>query len=88
MRVLAAGKPVIVSDIGSLSEIPNKCCVKIPISQTSSDKREIDSLINELRKMINDKEHIQNMQKNARKYAEEELDIRIIADKYKDLNCM
>lgn len=83
-RVLAAGKPVIVSDIGSFSEIPNKCCVKIPISQTSSDKREIDSLTNELRKMINDKEYIQDMSRNARKYAEEELDINIIATKYRD----
>lgn len=82
MRILAAGKPVFVSDIGSFSEIPDSCCIKVPISKSSNDSREVDILTNELLKMVNDKEYINLLCNNAREYARKELDLEIISKNY------
>lgn len=84
MRILAAEKPVFVSNIGSFREIPNECCIKVPVSKIPSDTTEVDILTDELRKMINSIDYVNELSRNARKYAEEELDINIIANKYKD----
>lgn len=83
MRILAAGKPVIVSDIGSFSEIPDECCIKIPISKVSTDSTEVDMLIKKLEQMIYNKEYIDKISNNARIYAEKELDINIVSEKYR-----
>lgn len=84
MRILATGKPVIVSDIGSFAEVPDTCCIKIPVSKEASDTTEVDRLTIELRKMINDKEYIEELSRNARMYSEKELDINIVVKKYRD----
>jgi glycosyltransferase involved in cell wall biosynthesis len=47
MKIMALGKPVVVSDIGSYSELPDDCCVKIPASDT-----EIEFLTAALRDLI------------------------------------
>ncbi|WP_129595739.1 glycosyltransferase [Anaerophilus nitritogenes] len=86
MRILAAGKPVIVSDIGSFSEIPDQCCIKIPVS-IKEDQEEINVLTESLIKLIKDKKYCQTLSDNARKYAENTLDIEIIAKQYYNFIC-
>lgn len=84
MRILGAGKPVIVSDIGSFSEIPDECCVKVPISKVVSDTTEVNMLTDVLMKMVKDKNYIEELSRNARMYSEKELDINIVVKKYRD----
>lgn len=84
MRVLAAGKPVFVSDIGSFKELPNNCCIKVPIPEVLTNTTEVDILAEELKNMINDKNYVETLSRNARAYAEKELDINIIAKQYRD----
>lgn len=82
MKILAAGKPVMVSNIGSFSEIPDECCIKIPISKDPTDENEVKCLIKELDKLINDSEYRNRFAINAKEYAEKNLNINIVVKKY------
>lgn len=37
LRIMAAKKPVIVSDVGWFSEIPDDCCLKVPVDSYEED---------------------------------------------------
>ena len=47
MKIMALGKPVLVSDIGSYSELPDDCCVKIPAGDAEMEflPKALESLI-------------------------------------------
>ncbi|HVC32629.1 MAG TPA: glycosyltransferase family 4 protein [Chloroflexota bacterium] len=38
LRVMAAGVPPIVSDVGSFAELPDACCRKIPVDSTEEER--------------------------------------------------
>lgn len=37
LRIMAANKPVIISDVGWFSEIPDGCCLKVPVDSYEED---------------------------------------------------
>ncbi len=76
MRLLGAGKPVIVTDIGAFSEVYDDCCIKIGhLDEENEIKENIQNLVEhpDLRKQIG---------QNALQYAKEKLDIQKIAEEY------
>jgi glycosyltransferase involved in cell wall biosynthesis len=85
MRILAKGKCVIVNDIGSFSEIPDECGFKIPNARTLTEQEEIDCIYQALEKLVNDSELRETLSKAAQKYAEDNLNIEIIAKQYRDV---
>lgn len=79
MRILAAGKPAIVTDIGSFSEVPDDCCMKIGYDN------EIQEIIGCIDTIMKDPGLLQYYGNNARKFAETYLDIDKIVLEYYDL---
>lgn len=84
MRVLSRGKCVVVNDIGSFSEIPDDCCVKLPNAGTVTELQEVGHIVEALEQLISDNALREELARAARKYAEEYLDIAIIAKRYED----
>ena len=82
MRILAKGKCVMINDIGSFSEIPSECCVKLPSVETMADDQEIERILQEFEQLLSDKDKINQICTNARKYAETHLDIKKIVKQY------
>lgn len=44
-RALASGRPLIVSDQGTFSELPGDCSIKIPVEQANEDRLIADALV-------------------------------------------
>jgi glycosyltransferase involved in cell wall biosynthesis len=84
-RILAAGKCVIVNDIGSFSEIPDESCIKIPSPQDMPIEDETEIIYKALKDLINNPEKRTLLSMNGRKYAEEKLELNKIGQKYIDL---
>lgn len=83
MRILAKGKCVVVNDIGSFSEIPDSCCIKLPSADKMSEESEVNMIYNVMEEiMFNNKRNI--VSKNARNFAETNLDLNKISEKYVD----
>lgn len=85
MRILANGKCVLVNDLGSFSEIPSDCCIKIKSPEKLTEIEEVEMIRRELDQLITNHERINSIGSNARRFAEENLDIDIIVDQYKNL---
>jgi len=81
-RILMAGKCVIINDIGSFSEIPDDCCVKIPSPENMLLKEEEELIYKALKNLINSTKKRSELGLAARKYAEEELDLNKITQQY------
>lgn len=81
MRILSKGKCVIVNDIGSFGELPDECCIKLPNVKEISPEAEVDAIYNAMDRLIHEENRIE-LSKNARKYSEEKLDIRIVVNQY------
>ena len=84
MRILGKGKCVVVNDMGSFGEIPDEACVKLPPVNHMTEREEIDSIYQAMRKLSENPAHREALQKNARRYAEENLDLDIVAKQYAD----
>ncbi len=82
MRILAKGKCVMVNEIGSFQEIPDDCCVKIPSAETMTERQEVERIYREFERLISNKSEIAYLSANARKYAEQYLDLNLIAKQY------
>jgi len=81
-RIMAAGKCVLINDIGSFSEIPDNCCVKLPSPENMLLEDEEELIYNALKDIINNPKKRTELGMNARKYAEKELDINKIVQEY------
>jgi len=81
-RIMAAGKCVIINDIGSFSEIPDDCCVKLPSPENMSLENEEELIYNTLKDLFNNSKKCNGIGMAARKYAEKELDINKIGRQY------
>lgn len=79
IEAMACGKPIIVSDLEILSEFTNNGnSVKI-------ESGNIEQLKNEILDLYNDQEKRVHVGSNARKFVEENFDIREITEKYKKI---
>ncbi|MHB1393077.1 MAG: glycosyltransferase [Clostridia bacterium] len=83
MRILSKGKCVVVNNIGSFGEIPDESCIKLPNVNEMSVDGEIAAIYDAMEKLINEENRIRHS-KNARKFAEENLDLKIVAKQYVD----
>ncbi|MDE6670853.1 MAG: glycosyltransferase [Ruminococcus sp.] len=82
MRILAKGKCAVVNDTGSFSEIPDNACMKIPSVEKMGELNESGEIYKALKELVENITVRTNIEKNARKYAENVLDINKIAVKY------
>ncbi|MGN6451366.1 MAG: glycosyltransferase, partial [Brucella intermedia] len=73
---MAHGVPTIVNQNGSMSEIPEKCVVKIP------DEYSIDELVSTLERLYSDQNRRLILSKSSRQYVRDELSPSIIAEQY------
>lgn len=85
MRILAKGKCVVVNDIGSFGEIPSEVCVKLPSVDMMGEDNEIHEIHGVLKQLIENPENRHQLEVNARMFAEENLDIRIVAKRLHDI---
>lgn len=77
LQLMAAEKPVIVSNVGWFSELPDNCCLKVDV-----DSYEGDILLEYMRLLASD-EAVRNLiGKNAKEYVMSEHDPQKIAQKY------
>ncbi|MGG4344457.1 glycosyltransferase [Paenibacillus lautus] len=82
MRILAKGKCVLVSNIGSFSEIPDECCIKIASPANITVIEEVNIIFRELIKLVENPNLIDITGKNAKYYSENNLDIKLIIKQY------
>lgn len=82
MRILAKGKCVVVNDIGSFSEIPDNACVKLPSVEDMGESRETEEIYKVLKRLTENEKERSETGMNARKFAQEELDIKSAVEKY------
>lgn len=87
MRMLAKGKCILVNDIGSFSEIPDNCCVKLPPVAKMQESEEVNEIYTNLKILIQDNKRRNCIETNAREYAINNLDIKVIAFQYKEYLC-
>ncbi|MBR4628447.1 MAG: glycosyltransferase [Ruminococcus sp.] len=82
MRILAKGRCVVINDIGSFSEIDDDICVKLPSVETMGEVHEPDEIYSALSRLVSSPELREEKGSAARKFAEENLDLHIVARKY------
>ncbi|MCM1505825.1 MAG: glycosyltransferase [Ruminococcus flavefaciens] len=82
MRILAKKRCVIVNDIGSFSEIPDNACVKIPSVENMGETREPEEIYKVLKRLCDNSNERSQTAEYAREYAENVLDIKLVAKKY------
>ena len=78
-RIMGAGKPIIVSNIGWFSEIPDNCCVKIDVGED-----EENHLLKALRSLASNNSLRRKLGENARNYSLKHCDVRLAAKRYID----
>ena len=77
LRALGMGKAVIVSDVGSFSELPDEICLKVPV-----DSSEEDYLFEYLNLLVTRPELARAMGARAREWAKRECDWDSVARRY------
>lgn len=77
LQLMAAEKPVIVSNVGWFSELPDNCCLKVDV-----DSYEGDILLEYMRLLASDEAFRNLIGKNAKEYVMNEHDPQKIAQKY------
>lgn len=77
MRAIAAGKPVIISDIDDWRDFPEDFCMRV-----ATDEREVQELAQHLRKLSGDPILRRMMGESARRYYEEYATIKHMARHY------
>ena len=77
IRSLGLGRPVVVSDVGWFSELPDEVVAKIPV-----DESEVDVLAGVLERLSADDELRERMGGAARRYVRRDHDLDHVADLY------
>src|SRR5207244_8978888 len=77
VRALSLGKPLVVSDVGWFSELPDDVALKIPV-----DERELDALTHALDVLAADEPRRTAMGAAARALADREHCLDAVADAY------
>src|SRR5207237_9388344 len=77
IRALTLGKPLVVSDVGWFSELPDEAAVRIPV-----DEDETDSIVAALELLASDERVRGSMGAAARRLTETEHDLGRVAEAY------
>ncbi len=77
VRALSLGKPLVVSDVGWFSELPDEVAVKVPV-----DDHETEALVDALERLGGDAAYRDQMGKAAADWAQREHDLDRTADLY------
>jgi glycosyltransferase involved in cell wall biosynthesis len=77
IRTLSLGRPLVVSDVGWFSELPDTVAVKIP-----PDEREVDTLAAELGRLAGDDDARRAMGEAGRELAASDHDLEHVAELY------
>ena len=77
VRALSIGKPLVVTDVGWFSELPDSVAVKV-----AADEHEVETLAAELERLLADAEARRAMSAAARELATTEHDVQRVADLY------
>jgi glycosyltransferase involved in cell wall biosynthesis len=77
VRALSLGKPLVVSDVGWFSELPDEVAVKVPV-----DERETEALVHAMERLAGDAAYRDQMGKAAADWARREHDLDRTADLY------
>ena len=77
IRALAAGRPLVVSDVGWFSELPDAVAAKVPVGS-----REVETLAAFLDALASDPELRSRMGRAAAAYARKEHSLDRVADLY------
>ena len=77
VRALSLGKPLVVSDVGWFSELPDEVAVKVPV-----DEGETDALVQALERLAGDPAYRERMGKAAADWARRGHDLDHVADLY------
>jgi glycosyltransferase involved in cell wall biosynthesis len=77
IRALSLGKPLVVSDVGWFSELPDDIAAKVPV-----DEREVETLTQALDRLAGDEELRRRMGEAALESAKTEHDLGRVADLY------
>ena len=85
MRILAKGKLVVVNNIGSFSEIPDTCCVKLPAVSSMSEDEEIEKIYKTMEGLMKGEINQKEIEANARMFAEENLALDIVGKQYESV---
>ena len=80
LELMSMGKPVIVSDVGWFSELPDRCCAKVDV-----DSYEKELLLQYLRALAANEKLRIKMGENAREYVIKEHDPQKIAKQYHEV---
>ncbi|MFD3259455.1 glycosyltransferase [Paenibacillus lentus] len=84
MRILGKGKCSLVSDLGSFSELPDDCCIKLRCAEGLSEYQEVQDIFVNLSQLIDNPRLFSSISENARKYAKENLNLTSISKQYRD----
>lgn len=77
LKIMGFEKPVITSDLCELLDIPNTCCIKIPLDETEEEK-----LFQAFYTLYNERDYREALGKAARAFIEEHHSMQQAADKY------
>jgi len=77
MRALSLGKPLVVSDVGWFSELPDEAAVKVPV-----DEHEVETLAEALERLAADENARRSLGEAARRLAACEHALERVADLY------
>jgi glycosyltransferase involved in cell wall biosynthesis/SAM-dependent methyltransferase len=80
-RALGLGRAVIVSDVGSFSELPDDVCMKVPTSPGRAQQEE-DFIFEYLNLLVSRPDLAQAMGERARQWVERECNWGSVADRY------
>ena len=83
-RALAKRKIIVVNKIGSFDSIPDNACIKLSNVEFMTEEEEINAIYDVMRIYANDREQYLELAKNGRDYAENVLDIKTTALKYRE----
>jgi glycosyltransferase involved in cell wall biosynthesis len=78
-RLLAAGRPTIVSNVGGFAELPDECAIKI-----EQDESELEQLTAVLQQLILKPDMRATYRANAARYAQTKLSFKQVAESYAD----
>jgi glycosyltransferase involved in cell wall biosynthesis len=77
IRALTLGKPLVVSDVGWFSELPDEVALKVPV-----DERESEALVAALELLVSREDVREPMGRAAAELGRREHDVDLVADRY------
>jgi glycosyltransferase involved in cell wall biosynthesis len=79
LKIMAFAKPVLISDLGELLDIPASACLKMPL-----DDAEIPCIVEAFQRLYQDREYRRNMGQEARNFVKTHHSLQQGAGKYLD----